>query len=98
MVINPLQLDAPGIITALKGNGRAVVTASVQLLLLRDQIDQALADAEAKKYPDASNVILESSLKNLRGDLKQVAFGMYLGKSKLQERVSKAYRLAREME
>ena len=93
-IMSPLlgNLDAPGIIRALRGNGRKLVLACVQLLLLGDQIQAALelkgrGSAARRKY------ILES----IRPALKTIALGMVLGKKKLLKRVLAAYKVAKDL-
>ena len=94
--ISPLigKLNTPGIITALKGNGRqvVVVTAVVQLLLLRDKIREAL-----EKRGSGTAAHRKAVLKNLENDLKTIGLGMVLGKKRLLARVRTANELAKNL-
>ena len=93
-ILSPLlgNLDAPGIIRALKGNGRQTVTACVQLLLLRDQI-QAATELKGRGSVARRKYILE----NTGDDLKTIALGMVIGKKKLFRRALAAYEVAKDL-
>ena len=83
-----MGLNASGIITALKGNGGRLVTATVQMLLLRDRVRKALNEDSADQ-----RLVLE----RLELDLKMIGFGMVAGKKKLMRRVLAAYDLAKNL-
>lgn len=86
------KLDAPGIITALRGNGRTIVTAAFQLLLLRDQVRDAL-----ERRGKGAAAYHRAALESLDSDLAMIGAGMVIGKDKLQHRVKRAYDLARKL-
>jgi hypothetical protein len=90
-LISPIMgaIDAPGIVNALRGNGRTIVTAAFQLLLLREQVRAAL-EQTGKGSAAQRTAVLEG----IEDDLRMIGFSMLLGKPKLMRRAMAAYEIA----
>ena len=94
-LISPLigKLNAPDIITALRGNGRTIKTAAVRLRLLRDAVT-GLRDT-APTFGHQANI--KSILSGIASYLKSTEAEMLAGKPKLARRVKRAYDLSRKL-
>lgn len=90
-LLSPIMgvLDAPGIVTALRGNGRTIVTAAFQILLLRRQVREAL---EMKGKGSAAH--RKAVLEGMEDDLRMIGFSMLMGKPELMRRAMAAYEVA----